>query len=120
MKKVSLFAIFSAMFAMAANAEFVAVAPAGGFVDGNETIVTVDQVKNLRDDVPVVMMGKIVKSMGDEMYLFEDATGTIRVEIDDDDWRGQTVTPNDTVKLRGEVDAGIFTTEVDVDVIEKQ
>ena len=41
------------------------------------------------------------------------------MEIDDDEWRGQTVTPSDTVKLRGEVDRGIFKTEVEVDYVEK-
>ncbi|MBQ7127835.1 MAG: NirD/YgiW/YdeI family stress tolerance protein, partial [Alphaproteobacteria bacterium] len=55
----------------------------------------------------------------DEMYLFEDSTGTIRVEIDDDELRGQTITPTDTVKLYGEVDRGIFTTEIDINYVEK-
>ncbi|MBQ2016909.1 MAG: NirD/YgiW/YdeI family stress tolerance protein, partial [Alphaproteobacteria bacterium] len=54
-----------------------------------------------------------------EKYLFEDATGSITVEIDDDEWRGQTVTPADTVKLYGEVDRGIFKTEIEIDRVEK-
>ena len=41
------------------------------------------------------------------------------VEIDDDDWRGQKVSPTDTVKLYGEVDRGIFSTEIDIDYVEK-
>lgn len=91
----------------------------GGFVDGAETIVTVKQVNEMRDDVPVIVKGHIVQRMGKDKYLFEDATGSISVEIDDDDWRGQTVAPADTVKLYGEVDRGLFTTEIDVDAIKK-
>ena len=73
----------------------------------------------MRDDVPVIVQGHIVQRMGDETYLFEDNTGSIRVEIDNDEWRGQTVTPTDTIKLYGEVDRGIFKTEIDVNYIEK-
>lgn len=92
---------------------------AGGFVAGAETIVSVKQVKEMRDDVPVIVQGNIVQRMGDEKYLFEDSTGSITVEIDNKDWRGQTITPSDTVKLYGEVDAGLFKTEIDVDYVEK-
>ena len=91
----------------------------GGFVNENEVIVTVKQVNEMRNDVPVTVKGKILQRMGDEKYLFEDSTGAITVEIDDDDWRGQTITPSDSVKLRGEVDRGIFKTEIDVDYVEK-
>ena len=91
----------------------------GGFVGGSENIVTVKQVKEMRDDVPVVVQGNIVQRMGDEKYLFEDSTGSITVEIDNKDWRGQTVSPSDTVKLYGEVDAGLIKTEIDIDYVEK-
>lgn len=94
--------------------------PKGGFVGGNETIVTVSQVNEMRDGVPVVVVGRIVQRTGDEKYLFEDDGGSIIVEIDDEDWRGQTVAPTDTVKLFGEVDRGIFKTEIEIDYVEKQ
>lgn len=93
--------------------------PKGGFVGGAETIVTVKQVNEMRDDVPVIIKGKIVQRMGDEKYLFEDGTGSITIEIDDDSWRGQTISPADTVKMYGEVDRGFFTTEIDIDYVEK-
>ncbi len=91
----------------------------GGFVGSTENIVTIKQVKEMRDDVPVIVQGNIVQRMGGEKYLFEDKTGSITVEIDNEDWRGQTVSPSDTVKLYGEVDAGLFKTEIDVDYVEK-
>ncbi|MFQ6703340.1 MAG: YgiW/YdeI family stress tolerance OB fold protein [Alphaproteobacteria bacterium] len=127
MKKISLFALLGILTAGAASAEFsgpnapdaTATNEHGGFVSGAETIVTVKQVNEMRDDVPVIIQGKIIQRMGDEKYLFEDNTGSITIEIDDDDWRGQTVTPTDTVKLYGEVDRGIFKTEIDIDYVEK-
>lgn len=124
MKKISMIALSGLLVFGAANAEFqpATSAPAstkGGFMPDNETIVTVKQVMEMRDDVPVIVQGHIVQRMGDEMYLFEDSTGNIRIEIDDDDWRGQTIAPTDTVKLYGEVDRGIFKTEIDIDYVEK-
>lgn len=122
MKKISLIAILSTIVIASANAEFQATTQTktgGGFVSGAETISTIKQVMEMRDDVPVIVKGNIVQRMGDETYLFEDATGSITVEIDDDEWRGQTITPSDTVKLYGEVDRGIFKTELDINYVEK-
>jgi len=125
MKKITVTAIAGMFAAFAAHADFQGApnpAPApqtGGFVGGAETIVTVAQVKDMRDDVNVIVKGKILQRAGDEKYLFEDSTGSIIVEIDDKDWRGQTVTPNDTIKLYGEVDRGFLKTEIDVDYVEK-
>lgn len=124
MKKIFTMAAVVAMTSGAALAGFKSdmpqgQMPRGGFVGGEEVISTVKQVKEMRDDVPVIVQGHIVQRMGGEKYLFEDATDSITIEIDDDDWRGQTVTPSDTVKLYGEVDAGLFKTEIDVDYVEK-
>ncbi len=127
MKKISAVTLMAVMACGAAFAEFEGPAvpqPAvtnqkGGFVGGAETIVTIKQVNEMRDDVPVIVKGNIVQRMGDEKYLFEDSTGSITVEIDEDSWRGQTISPKDTVKLYGEVDRGIFTTEIDIDYVEK-
>ena len=119
MKKISIAVLMGVLSIGGASAEFVgataetakpSAGAKGGFVGGAETIVTVKQVNEMRDDVPVIVKGHIVQRMGEDNYLFEDATGSITVEIDDDEWRGQTVTPEDTVKLYGEVDRGIFKT----------
>lgn len=127
MKKISMSVMMVVLAIGSASADFegpsapqaVATNQKGGFVSGAETIVTIKQVNEMRDDVPVIIQGKIVQRMGDEKYLFEDGTGSITIEIDDDSWRGQTVSPSDTVKLYGEVDRGIFTTEIDIDYVEK-
>lgn len=121
MKKISAVAALCTIASGAAFAGFQPnnPSPMGGFVGGAENIVTVSQAKEMRDDTPVIVQGHIVQRMGDEKYLFEDSTGSITVEIDRKDWRGQTVTPSDMVKLYGEVDAGLFKTEIDVDYVTK-
>ena len=40
------------------------------------------------------------------------------VEIDDEDWRGVDVKPEDTVIIKGEIDKDVFSTEIDVDIVE--
>ena len=89
----------------------------GGFAGpgpGNST-TTVKEALKLRDDAWVVLQGRIVASLGDEKYTFQDATGTVMVEIDDDDWRGITVTPETTLEISGELDKELFETpKIDV------
>lgn len=122
MKKISIIAIACAIISGIASAQTTTHTKTkkhGGFIAGPENIATVTQIMEMRDDVPVVVQGNIVQRMGDEMYLFQDGTGTIIVEIEDDNWNGQTVTPEETVKLYGEVDRGLFKTELDINYIEK-
>lgn len=45
---------------------------------------TIAAVSKMYDDTPVTIKGKIIRSLGGEKYELQDATGTIRVEIDDD------------------------------------
>ena len=91
---------------------------AGGFKGPGLSAITVEQALKLNDDAAVVLEGQIEKSLGKENYVFKDATGSVTIEIDDDDWKGQTVTPQDTVVIKGEVEKDMFKTEIDVDVIE--
>lgn len=72
----------------------------------------------LRDDAAVVLTGQIEKSLGNEKYQFKDATGTVVIEIDDEDWRGVDVKPEDIVIIKGEIDKDVFSTEIDVDSVE--
>ncbi|MDR0379254.1 MAG: NirD/YgiW/YdeI family stress tolerance protein [Candidatus Accumulibacter sp.] len=89
----------------------------GGFVDDvTATPLSVEEAKRLRDDAPVQLQGKIVRRMGDEKYLFRDASGELTVEIDDDVWRGLTVGPEDTVMLFGKVDKDFLERSLEVEV----
>jgi len=121
MKKTLLFACAAVMAGAAAHAGFVETetVTAVDVVSPAETIVTVSQARDMRDDTNVIMRGKIISRAADEKYTFQDDTGTIVVEIDDDDWNGLDVTANDTVMIYGDVDRGLFSTEIDVDTIRK-
>ena len=118
MKKISMIAIACVA---ASGAAYAAMSETviGGFAGGENVILTVDQVKGMNDNSKVWVEGNIIQKNGDETYLFQDSTGSIMVEIDDDEWHGLVVGPTDTVRIYGEVDHGLFTTEIDIDYIEK-
>ena len=92
----------------------------GGFSGPTISAMSVAEAKKLSDDTPVVLVGKIEKNLGSDKYSFRDKTGDITIEIDDDEWNGLTVDPNDTVEIRGEIDKDFTSIEVDVDAIVKK
>ena len=73
---------------------------------------------NANDDTKVELTGQLTMSLGDEDYMFQDSTGEIAVEIDDDIWYGRTVTPENTIVIRGEVEKDWNSTSIDVDSLE--
>ena len=82
------------------------------------TYWSVMEVVSLPDNSPVTMRGRITKNMGDNVYMFEDSSGTIMLEIDEEDWNGKTVRVDDIVTVYGNVDKGSDYTEIDVTSIE--
>ncbi|MGN0929785.1 MAG: YgiW/YdeI family stress tolerance OB fold protein [Alphaproteobacteria bacterium] len=70
------------------------------------TVETIEDVKNKKDDEIIVLQGVIEKALGDEKYLFNDGTGTVIIEIDEDDFRGVTVSAGEKIQITGEVDKG--------------
>lgn len=96
----------------------------GGFAGPSANAQTVQSIKNsglmgfFNDDIPVVLQGQIVQSLGGEYYTFRDSTGSITLDIDHDVWFGAPqVTPNTTVIIYGEIDKDFLRTTVDVDTI---
>lgn len=85
-----------------------------GYAQMPTTVAAARDTSFFSDDVPVVLTGVLVQSLGNEMYTFRDATGEISVEIDHDDWYGLQVDPNTIVILDGEVDKEIYGTTIDV------
>lgn len=83
------------------------------------TYWSVMEVVELPDKSPVVMRGRIKQNMGNEMFLFEDSTGTIMLEIEEEDWNGNTVKVDDIVTVYGNVDKGGRVAEIDVVSVEK-
>ena len=60
--------------------------------------------KTAKEDMSVELTGKLIKSLGEEKYLFRDASGEVEVAIDNALWRDIEVTSDNTVTLRGQVD----------------
>ena len=80
-----------------------------------DAIVTVNQIPNMMDNQNVVMTGYIIESLGDKMYVFQDATGTINVEIEPVVLGEMIIMPDTKMKIKGEVDKG---DDSEMDVIE--
>lgn len=118
MKKIIL-SVLSVVL-MGSTAALAQDAQIGGFKGASADVVTsVSEIKNLPDDKRVVLQGNIERQIRGDKYEFKDATGSIVVEIDDDEWRGVVVEPANTVKIVGEVDKSFFEpTTIDVDSIQ--
>ena len=57
------------------------------------------------DDMMVTLRGQIMERLDEDDYNFTDGTGTIRVEIEDEDLPGgQPISPGTRVEIIGEVD----------------
>ena len=92
---------------------------AGGFTGPGLAVSTVEQAKTMRDDYRIVLQGNIVQHLGGEKYLFKDNSGSITIEVDDDEWGGQTITPSDKIEIQGEVDKDWNSVEIDVKRLRK-
>jgi uncharacterized protein (TIGR00156 family) len=91
----------------------------GGYKGPGAVTTTVAEAKNLRDDTPVILQGKIERSLGDEKYLFSDDTGNIVIEIDNRIWGGLSVDENEAVEINGEIDREFRRNKVEVRTIRK-
>jgi len=80
-----------------------------------DTVVTVQQIPNMMDNQNVVMTGYIIESLGDKMYVFQDSTGTITVEIEPVILGEMIIVPDTKMKIKGQIDKG---DENEPDVIE--
>lgn len=83
------------------------------------TYKTVAEVlKNPVDDAPVVLTGHIVKKLSKDKYTFTDATGEIRIDVDQKHFPATPVSEKTRVQIRGEVEKDFMhSPEVDVDSI---
>ena len=91
----------------------------GGFNGPNaiSVINTVKEASHADDNAAVELTGYIISSIGNENYMFKDATGEIKIEIDQKDWHGLTVMPTTKIIIRGEVDKDWTVRTIDVDTV---
>lgn len=66
-------------------------------------ISQVSDVKNMPDDSMVYIQGYLIQSLGNENYTFQDDSGTMTVEIDDDLMGSNTYSPTTMVWIAAEV-----------------
>ncbi|MBW7983150.1 YgiW/YdeI family stress tolerance OB fold protein [Enterobacillus tribolii] len=132
MKKMTIMVLAAALIgapALAQNGGFVdpnatttqttQSAPRGGFEGPGSSLTTVENAKSLNDDAWVILRGNIERRISEDTYIFRDKSGTINVEIDRKRWNGQTITPQDTIEIRGKVDKDWNSTEIDVKQVNK-
>ena len=118
MKKISMIAVMGAFASVAA---FAGSGEMANNANNNMMeVMTIEQVRGLSDNSPVIIRGYMLRQNGENSYVFQDTTGTINLEIDQEDWGGQTFSPNDYVEVWGEVDRnGASMIEVDVSAVKK-
>ena len=116
--------IFSSLAAMIFTVSSVSAAPQGfdnasatapqGFSAAAATNMTVANViANGTDEMDVTMRGRITKMLGQDKFIFEDETGTIVVELDDDkDW--SHIQKDQIIDIHGEIDRDANSIKVDV------
>ena len=119
MKKISVLALIAMMPICGAFAGPGKTMNNNGMMNTQPAVWSVTEVVSLPDDTPVVMRGRITKNLGNNIFVFEDGSGTIMMEIDEESWNGNTVRVDDIVTVYGNVDKGSNYTEIDVESIVK-
>ncbi len=86
----------------------------GGFVDTSVPVMSVADVLKHKENSYVMMQGYITRQLGNDQYNFTDGKDNIVLEIDDKNWKGQTVSQKDMVNIGGEIEKEDGKTIVDV------
>lgn len=81
------------------------------------TKATIEQAKNMPDNSFIIIEGTITSDLGNETYVLTDSTGSINIEIDDEEWNGISPNTEEIIMIQGEVDKDGNLTEIDVEEI---
>jgi len=75
-----------------------------GFTGPSQT-VSVVQARTYSHKSPVIIRGNIVRALGGDLYMFRDSSGEIILKIGPKEWQyyGSTISPSDTIEIKGEV-----------------
>lgn len=91
-----------------------------GFFDESAAVKSVAAALKAADDTPALLEGKIVRQIDEDDFIFQDATGEIEIDVSRNAWNGQTITPQETVQLRGKVDKEWNNVSLDIKQITKK
>ena len=86
--------------------------------DQQKPVSKVSDVQNMADDTMVYVEGFIIQNLGNEKYTFQDDSGTLTVEIDDDLMKNNQVSPTTMVWIAAEVDKNGDIVELDAEEIQ--
>ena len=64
----------------------------------------VSDAAQMQDDMSVIVVGTITKSLGDGKYELTDSTGSIIIDADDEEWNGIDPNSGVTIMVVGEID----------------
>lgn len=82
----------------------------------NKPLIALSHVlKNGNDDQMVTMVGNVVRQVGREKFLFRDASGEIRIEVDNEVMPPQPFDDKTKVKITGDAEKD-FLRSVEIDV----
>lgn len=93
-------------------------AVAGSNFSYDQPHVSVAQALRMNDDHDIRLTGYVVEQIGKEKYLFEDGTGTIVVEIDEDKWRNMRASARTRLTIWGQIEEEKGGNELEVDHLE--
>ncbi|MGE0623765.1 MAG: YgiW/YdeI family stress tolerance OB fold protein [Pseudomonadales bacterium] len=110
MKRTSL-----ALILLASTGTAVGQSPGGFHGPSGVRVSTAAEIPGLPDDSHVQVTGYLVRSLGGDEYEFQDDTGTLIVEIDDDQWGGIEADPATRLQLTGELDIDPDKVELEVE-----
>ena len=71
-------------------------------------VTTVADAMNMKEDSHIYLEGNLIKKNCKSCYTFKDATGEIKVEISKKAWNKLNVTPDQKVRIYGEVDKSFW------------
>jgi uncharacterized protein (TIGR00156 family) len=100
MKRILVALFLSAFLATSASAQFVGPSRAKQFS-------TIEQARTARRGQDVTLEGYVFKHLRGTYYIFRDATGEMRTEINRHLWRNRKVTSKTPVRLIGKVDRDV-------------
>ena len=84
----------------------------------DKPISHVSAVQNMPEDTMVYIQGYLIQNLGNEMYTFQDDSGTITVEIDGDLLAPTAATPNALVWIAAEVNKDGNVTSLEAEEIQ--
>ena len=102
----SALALFALMTFGAASSHAEYTGPAEGSAKQGTLRTVVEVLNHPQEDQIVWLAGVLTKKISKENYLFRDATGEIRVEIDAEDLPATPINEKTRLEIMGEVDTG--------------